>query len=155
LDAPDVPAPFEGGLQPDADDLQSGLERQHPLPEGDHVGVVVLAGEARGLRVPAEGAADAAESVGGHRLAVARAAEHDAALAGAGGHGLRRWPDEERVVDRLFRARPEILDLVPLLDEEALDLLLVPVARVVGADRDLHGGRIRSRAGARRASAPP
>jgi len=46
------------------------------------------AAEARGLFVPAEGAADAFETVAAIALAVAGAAEHDGALALAAHHGL-------------------------------------------------------------------
>src|SRR5262245_50891379 len=36
-----VAAAVEGGFQPDFDDPQGGVERNHPLADRDHVGVVV------------------------------------------------------------------------------------------------------------------
>src|SRR6185369_17148561 len=95
FDAADVAAPFEGGLQPEADDLQGGFQGDHALADREGVGVVVLAGEAGRLFVPAEGAADALETVGRHRLAISRAAEDDRALALAAHHRLGRRADEE------------------------------------------------------------
>jgi hypothetical protein len=49
-------------------------------------------GEARGLDAPADGAPDAPHAVGGHGLAVPGAAEDQAALAIASGHGVCGGP---------------------------------------------------------------
>ncbi len=79
-----------------------------------------------------------AHPVGGDRLAVAGAAEHDPALDLPRRHRQRHRPDERRVVDRHLGLGAEVLDLVAELGQVLLDLFLVAVAGVVGADADLH-----------------
>jgi hypothetical protein len=85
-----VAAAFEGGFEPGVDDGARGFLIDHALADGDAVGVVVQPPQARRLDVPAQGAAHAAHAVGRDGLAVAAAAQHDAAL------DLRRRPQHAR-----------------------------------------------------------
>jgi len=80
FDAALVPAAFEFGVEPDFHNFQNRFGRNQSLAEAEHVGVVVLAGEAGTFDVPANGAADAFDFVGDDGLAVSRAAQDDAAL---------------------------------------------------------------------------
>ena len=80
-----------------------------PRPHRQHVGIVVLAAEARGDRLGRLHAADAADLVGDDLLAGAAAAEHDAQVAVARGDRPRGGRDDVGVVDRLVgrrRSRP-------------------------------------------------
>src|SRR5687768_2379460 len=65
----------ERGLEEGLHEPGHLVERVEPTADGDHVGVVVLAGEPGGLVRPYERAADALDLVGRHLLAVARAAD--------------------------------------------------------------------------------
>jgi hypothetical protein len=84
----------------------------------------------------AQRAAHPAHPVGGHRLAVARAAEDDAALGVAAGDRLGHRADEQRVVDRHLGVGAEVDHLVAGVQEAVLDPFLVAVAGVVRADGD-------------------
>jgi hypothetical protein len=53
FDATSVAAAFEGGCEPDADDMQGLVGRDGALAEGEHVGVVVRAVPDRDLFIPA------------------------------------------------------------------------------------------------------
>src|SRR5688572_4903221 len=75
-----VATAVERRLEPDLDDLDHALPRRQALSEREHVGVVVCARQSRRLLVPAQAAADAADAVRRHRLAVAGPAEDDAPL---------------------------------------------------------------------------
>lgn len=78
---PEMPSAFERGFEPDADDAKGGGFVDCALTKRKHIGVVVLSSPGSSLLVPAQGAPDAADFVGDHGFAVARATEHDAALA--------------------------------------------------------------------------
>src|SRR4051812_43132357 len=96
---PQVPAAFERSSQPRVDDRNRHLRADDTLADRDHVGVVVLATEAGGFFIEAIGAPHAFHAVGGHRFAVARAAEDDTALAVAACDGLSRGADEVGIID--------------------------------------------------------
>src|SRR5262245_27583447 len=108
-----MPSAVEGRLKPDVDDGERVGFGEHPLPERDHVRVVVRARETSGFDIPADRAPYAADTIGHHRLAVARAAEDDAAIAAALGHGLCRGTNEIRIVTGLFGRGAEIDDFMP------------------------------------------
>lgn len=67
-----MPATFKLRREPDLHNFQSDLKRDQPLPEADHIGIVMLAREAGAFDVPANGAADAFDFVGDDGLAVSR-----------------------------------------------------------------------------------
>src|SRR3990172_4083799 len=69
-DSRDVAPALEGSAQPGVQDGQGVLEVHHALAEREHVGVVVLAGQPRRLRIPADGAPHALDAVGHHGFAV-------------------------------------------------------------------------------------
>src|SRR5947209_6641769 len=102
-------AALEWRLEPDAHKVEGGLEGHHALAERNHVGVVMLAREPRGFDVPAQRTTNSFDSIGDHRLAIAGAAQHDAALRVPSGHCLRHGPDKQGIIDRLLGMGPEIL----------------------------------------------
>ena len=75
---------------------------------GQHVGVVVLAAQAGGEEVVAQRGPHAVDLVGGDLLALARAAEHDAAVGLARDDGAADRGADRRVVDRLGAVGAEV-----------------------------------------------
>src|SRR5580698_8114321 len=139
-------AAVERCFEPGVHNFQRGLEGHHALAEGDDIGVVVMTAEARGLDVPAQRAANTLDAVGGDGLAVAGAAEDDAALAFAARDGLRHGPDEKRIIHGRVREGAEVTDLVAEGLEVGADLFLVLKSGVIGADANFHnvitGGKL-------------
>ena len=84
-------------------------------PEGQHVHVVVLDALVRGVRVVADGRADAADLVGGDARADARAADEDAAVRLAAGDRQPEPLGEVRVV--VGRVRAVAAQVDPLVVE--------------------------------------
>ena len=80
IDAALVPAALEGGAEPERDDFVGEAEGDDAAAHGEHVGVVVLARHAGGVEIVAERGADAGDLVGGDLLALAAAADDDAAI---------------------------------------------------------------------------
>ena len=108
-----------------------------------HVGVVVLARHPRGVEVVAERGADAEHLVGGNLLALAAAADHDAAV-GAAVRDLRarrrRRSADSRPAASLWVPRSSTA--WPSRFSVADQVLLQREARMVGADRDAHRMRL-------------
>ena len=145
IDLPDaglMPSSVKWCRKPDSDDGERLLLGDRSLAEGEAVGVVVRPAQPRDLLIPAQAAADPPHAVGNHSLAVAGAAEDDAPLELAAGDRLGDGADEVGVVAGDLRVGAEIAHRVALGEEHGLDGLLVPVAGVVGPDRDGegHGG---------------
>src|SRR3546814_4079474 len=136
-ETPLVAVALEGGGQPQREDLAGQAGGDDAAAHRQHVRVVVLAAEAGRVEVVAERSSHAPHLVGRDLLALARAAEHDAAV------GLSpddRTPDggaDRRVVDRLCGVGAEVDHLVtgPLELGHEVDLKVVP--GVVGSDGDL------------------
>src|SRR5579871_1388900 len=108
-DAARMPPARKRGHQPNLHDFERQFLGNHSLSDRDNVGVVVFAREPRRLEIPAERAANSAHLVRHDRFAVARAAQHDAALALAARHRLRGRTNEQRVIDGLVAVRAEIV----------------------------------------------
>ena len=106
------------GLEPNANDLDGKCGKDGALADGEHVRVVVLACPAGGLFVPAECATDAFDFVGNDGLAVAGAAQDDAALEIVIRHGEGDGADEERIIDWLGAVSAKIADFVPPRSEQ-------------------------------------
>src|SRR5262249_11761457 len=106
---------------------------------GQHIGVVVLSGLPGRIQIVAQRGPDALNFVGRHLLTLPAPTEHDAALGPAVGNGPGDGGADGRVVDGLLRVGAEVVDGVPVALEQLLEALLEAVARVVGADRDVHG----------------
>ena len=64
----------------------------------------------RGVEIVAERGADAGDLVGGDLLALAAAAEHDAAVGAALGDGAADAEADRRIVDRRFAVGAVIVD---------------------------------------------
>jgi hypothetical protein len=113
LNSPQMPSPLEGSQKPDFHDFLDGTFGQEALPYGQHIRVVVGAGQACRFGVPAQGAADSPDTVGHHGLTVTGRPEHDPALEVAAGNRLGSRPDNIGVVDGLLRVRSEIPNFMP------------------------------------------
>jgi len=99
----------------------------------------VLAGQPGGELVVAQRGADPVHLVGGHRLALAAAAEDDADVGVAAHHRPGRRRAERRVVDWRLRVGAQVGDVVALLAEVADEEGLEAEAGVVGGQGDAHG----------------
>src|SRR5690606_4087296 len=111
----------------------------HARADADHVGVVVLPGEPRGVLVPGERRADSPHLVRGDLLTVPGAADHDAEAAGIVGDALRGAQHEWRVVVlRVVDERAAVLHLMTLLFEPVGQLVLQFKAGMVGTYIDTH-----------------
>ena len=136
---------MNGVDEEDLDEAGQLVERVHPATQGDHVGVVVLPGERCGLLGPHQGRPDAGDLVGGHLLAVARAADHDAEAVAAGGplpgDGVGRPQAEDRVVVEGVVLEGAVVDrLVAVLAQPAEEVVLEVEAGVVAAQVHSHAG---------------
>src|SRR3954467_13513343 len=80
IDAPLVPSARESGVEPQREDVIREPEGDDAAAHGEYVGVVVLAGQARGIEIVAERGPHSRDLVGGDLLALSAAAEHDAAI---------------------------------------------------------------------------
>ncbi|MEA2782995.1 MAG: hypothetical protein QOK29_4539 [Rhodospirillaceae bacterium] len=107
-----------------------------PGSKGEHVGVVVLAGEARSGLILTDSGTDVAVSVGSDADADAGAADHDAAMCPAVRHGLRHRIREIWVVDGIPVMGAQIKHgeaaIAQFLDEQLLQF----EARMVAGDRN-------------------
>ena len=79
----------------------------------------------------ADHAADAAHLVGDDGFAVAAAAQDNGPVALALAYRQGRRIDKIRVIARLGRERPEVLDLVSVLDQVLLDMFLQLIPGVI------------------------
>src|SRR5581483_7532769 len=107
-----------------ADELDGDLRPNDTRAEGEHVHVVVLDALVRGVRVVADGTADAGDLVRRDRCADAAPADQHAAVSAAGCH---------RIADR---ARE-----VGVVDGRVADDALEWESRVVGGDGEAHQRR--------------
>jgi hypothetical protein len=137
-DAAGVAFACERGVEPDADDFDGESGEDGALAYREDVGVVVFAGPASRLFVPAERAADAFDFVGDDGFAVAGAAEDDAAFEFAIGDGERDAANEDGIVHGIRAVRAEVADLMSPGGEERLQHFFVIEARVIGSNRNVH-----------------
>ena len=91
---------------------------------GQHIGVVVPAGQLSGQNVAAQGAAHALHLVGGDRDANTGGADDDPLFSPAAGHSLGRGPAEYGVVAAVCTVCPKILTGDSLGGQIGLDMLL-------------------------------
>ena len=136
------------GTQERVDDLQRLLDGVHAAADAHHLGIVVFAGQRRGLDAPAQCTAHTRNLVRSDLLAVARATDHDAETPRIG-DGLLGGRDAERrvVILRVVHIGPAVDRLVAGFAEVLDESLLEFEARVVRAQVDAHGGhcgRLRS-----------
>jgi 23S rRNA (cytosine1962-C5)-methyltransferase len=138
LDATLMAAAGEGRRQPHRQNLVGEAERDDAAAHREHVGVVVLARQASGEQIVAERGAHAAHLVGGNLLALAAAAEHDAAIGAAFHDCPADIEANRRVIDRLGAVGATIVNAVSEPRQGQLEVLLQRKARMIGADRDAH-----------------
>ena len=142
IEAPLMASALERRVQPERQDLVGEAEGDDAAAHREDVGVVVLARQPRRVEIVAERGADARHLVGGDLLALAAAAEHDAAIGAAVGDRAADADADRRVVDRRLAVGAVIVDGVAEPLERLLQMFFQEKAGVIGADRDAHGARI-------------
>ena len=129
-----VTAAFERRLEPNSNNFQCEIFRNHPLADRKDIRIVVLARKAGSFLVPAKRATDKMNLVRGHRFAVARSAKNDAALAFAPCNHFCGGPNEKGIVYRVFVESAAVLHFVAERGQEFFDLLLVTKAGVIRSE---------------------
>src|SRR5262245_10534922 len=89
---------FELRIQPEADDLVSQPEGDNAAAHREHVRVVVLSRKPRRVQIVAQRRPDPRDLVGRDLLALAAAAEHDAAVGASVGARARDADTHRRIV---------------------------------------------------------
>src|SRR5436305_82272 len=138
VDPPDMATAGELGAEPHAQDLVGQPEGNNPAAHRQHVGIVVLAGQAGGVQVVAQRGPHSLDLVGCYLLALPATAQHDAAVGVAGRHPAPDRGTDRRVVDRFLAMGAQVVDLVAQALQSADHVLLQRVAGVVGPDGDPH-----------------
>ncbi len=140
-----MPPPLEFRFEPNFYNLQSQIERDHALAEGDHIRVVVLAGKTRRLRVPAERAANTTHLVRADGFAIAGAPKNDAPgdVPARNRFGCRS--DKQRVIDGVRAVGAEIHGIMSHINKEFFDGFLVGVPCVIGGNSDAHNPSVHGR----------
>src|SRR5258708_29060958 len=135
-DAPGMAPAFEFGAEKYPEAILGDFGAEDAGAQRQHVGVVVLAREACGGHVVADGGAHGAVPVGGDRDADAGATDEDAAPGLAGLYRPRQRSGEIRIIHgfRPFGAEVQHLEAESrdFRDQEGLQIK----ATVVGSDRD-------------------
>jgi hypothetical protein len=122
---------LEGRGQPGAGDLLGQARADDPRAHRQHVGVVVGSGQARGVQAVAQASAHTGHLVGGELLALAAAAQHDAALGAAVGDLTGDVGADRRVVDRFGAVSAAIVDLVALAGQPRHEMALEGITRMI------------------------
>jgi hypothetical protein len=100
----------------------------------------VLPRQAGGVEVVAERGADAGDLVGGDLFALAAAADDDAAVGAAFGHGSPDSQTDRRIVHRRFAVGAVVVNGVPEALQRVFEMFFEQESRVIGADRHPHDG---------------
>ena len=107
-----MPPSFEGGAQPEREDLVRQPERDDTPAHGEHIGVVVFARQPRGIEIVAQRRPNAGHFVGRDLLALSAAAEHDAAIGPPLGNRAADGDADRRVIHRRLARRAMVIDRV-------------------------------------------
>ena len=137
-----MPPSFEGGAQPEREDLVRQPERDDTPAHGEHIGVVVFARQPRGIEIVAQRRPNTGHFVGRDLLALSAAAEHDAAIGPPLGNRAADGDADRRVIHRRLARRAMVIDRVAEARERLLEMFLQREARMIGADSDSHGERL-------------
>lgn len=138
LDAGLVTAAFEGRGEEDVDDAQGEGVSEDAGPEGQHVGVVVLAGQPGGELIETEARSHTMDLVGGDGLTLAAAADDDPPVGSTGAHLPTHGGAQAGIVDRFPRVRAEVVQIVVTVAQRRGHHALEPVPGVVSGDGDPH-----------------
>lgn len=121
-------------------DGQRVLDGVHSRPDADYLSVVMLTSQRRSFRVPRQGAADPFDFVCRDLLAVARAAQDNAAASGVADNAEGRGDAERWVVIAWVVGICTAVDrIVPSFFQVADDVLFEFISGMVGAQVDAHG----------------
>jgi len=137
-----MPSALERRVEPQRENLVGESECDDAAAHREDVGIVVQARQPRRVEIVAERRADADDLVRRDLLALAAAAEDDAAVGLALGDRTRDRKADRRVVDRRFAVGAVVVDGVPEARDRLLEMFFQRETRVVGADRDSHDGRL-------------
>jgi 23S rRNA (cytosine1962-C5)-methyltransferase len=138
IDTPLMPAAFESRVQPQRNDFIGEAERDDASAHGEHVGIVVLAGQTSRVEIVAQGRSHTRDFVGGDLLALSAAAEDDPSIGPALDHRSPNVRADGGIVNRFFGVRAEIVDVVTKPSNRVAQMLLQREPRMVGADRYAH-----------------
>src|SRR3972149_1764935 len=130
--------PLEAGGQDRLHQLHRNRVADDARAQAEHVHIVVLHALARGVRVVAEGGANAAHLVRGAARADAAAADDDAPLGAPVNDRLADGAGVGRVVYGVGAVGADVQPLVAVTLERGRDLVLQLVSAVVGADYNAH-----------------
>jgi hypothetical protein len=139
LQAWDVAASLELRGEKGVDDLVRETRGHYAGPHGQDVRVVVLPREPGSEKVVAEGGPRSVDLVCGHGLTLPAAAQDDPPLCLSPHHRAGHRGAVFRIVDRLFRVRPKILDLMALIRQILHKRLLQAEPGVIRTDGNFHG----------------
>ena len=131
MKAAGMAAALELGVQEHIHDALCHIGADDTRPHGQHIGVIVAAGQLRAKRVAAQGTADPVHFVGCDGDPDAGGADHDALLTAAVGHGHSRRLGEDGVVTALLAVTAAVQNVDALGGEICLDMLLEAVTAVV------------------------
>jgi hypothetical protein len=136
IDSALVTAAFECLGEEDLDDFLGNAGTDDASAHRQHVGIVVLARHPSRIETVAERCADASHLVCSELFALTAAAEDDAKVGVAITHSSADTRADFGVIDRLGRVRSLVVDGVPGRFDEADQVLLEVVARMIGANCD-------------------
>ena len=121
--------------EPQRQDFVGEAERHDPAAHREDVGVVVFARQPGGIEIVAERGANARNLVGRDLLALAAAAENDAAFRPAFRHRAADADADRRVVHRRVAVRAVIVDRVAERCERLFEMFFQREACVIGTNR--------------------
>jgi 23S rRNA (cytosine1962-C5)-methyltransferase len=137
-----MPAAGERGRKPHGHDFVRQRVRHDARTDSQHVGIVVLARQARRIEIVAQRGAHAGNLVGGHLFPLAAPADHDAAVGPAVDHVPRYVGANRRVINNGIAVSAAVVGHVSETLERRDEMLLQREACMIRADGDAHGMRL-------------
>ena len=138
LNAFGVAAGLESRREPHLKNFVGERRRHDPRAEREHVGVVMLPGQASCEQIQAERGTDARDLVRGDLLPLAAPPNHNAAIELTRHHRAADGRTDAGIVNRFVAVSTEIADVVAESLQRALHVLLQEKARVVRTEGDAH-----------------
>jgi len=138
LNAKEMATSFKRGGEPEIDKAFGCFERNHAGSKRKDIGIVMLAGKSCRVIAPGNRTAYPLHLIGGNRLAVAGATDHDAFLGLPRGHFFGGRDAPERIISGFRGVGAAINDLIPLGAEHFCKGFLVGISGVIAAKGDFH-----------------
>ena len=133
-----MPAALEFGAQKDIHQFRRALLGEQVRPQGEHVGVVMLAGQPDLFVALRRRGPHSRNLVGRDGHSDPGIAHQDAAVAPCAAHFARHPLGEIRVIARLRRIRAEVHHFMPVPQQFLPQVLFEGKTGVIGADGYLH-----------------